>query len=158
MIIREIKPQEYSFLEETLFEAIFVPEGEIKLQKEIIYQSGIFKYIKDFGKFSDLCLVAEVDAELVGAVWTRLFSESNKGYGFVDDNTPELSIAVLPNFRNKGIGGSLMNKMFVELRIRNIARVSLSVDIRNRAYKKYIELDFKEVERSVSTVTMVKTL
>ena len=94
-IIREIHKSEIHFLEEMLYEAIYIPNGAKKLRKDIIYNPELFIYIKDFGKTGDICLVAEIQGNLVGAAWSRLFTEDEKGYGFIDTETPELSIAVV---------------------------------------------------------------
>jgi hypothetical protein len=71
MLIREIKPNELSFLEEILFEAIFIPDGNEKVSKEIIFQPELYCYVNDFGRKDDYCLVVEIDAKLVGAIWIR---------------------------------------------------------------------------------------
>lgn len=57
-------------------------------------------YIKDFGQQpDDWALAAEVDGQLVGAVWVRIM----KDYGYYDDQTPSLSISFLPEFRGQGL-------------------------------------------------------
>jgi hypothetical protein len=43
--------------------------------------------------------VADAGSELAGAVWVRLFTSELKGFGYVDDRTPELSIAVKQEYR-----------------------------------------------------------
>lgn len=44
-------------------------------------------YVKDFGKNKgDLCLVAEANNEIVGAVWCRIMND----YGHIDAETPSL--------------------------------------------------------------------
>jgi ribosomal-protein-alanine N-acetyltransferase len=44
----------------------------------------------------------------IGAAWLRLWSKDEQGYGFVDVHTPELSMAVRPEFRGQGIGTLLL--------------------------------------------------
>jgi ribosomal protein S18 acetylase RimI-like enzyme len=152
MLIREIKPRELSFLEEILFEAIFIPDGNEKVSKEIIFQPELYCYVNDFGRKDDYCLIVEIDAKLVGAIWIRQFSESNKGYGFIDVKTPELSMAIDEEFRNQGIGKKLLIEMLSILKSMNYSQVSLSVDKRNFAYfmyKKFNFVDFKTDKNSV---------
>ena len=71
--IREIEKREISQLDNFLYEAIFIPEGHEKPDKEIIKIPELSCYIKDFGKDSDLCLVAESQGYLIGMIWTRIF-------------------------------------------------------------------------------------
>lgn len=73
--IREVHRSELEFLKEMLYQAIFVPEGEPPLTKEIIENPDLAKYIEGFGRDGDLCLVAKLNGKLVGAAWTRLFTE-----------------------------------------------------------------------------------
>ena len=106
--IRELKNDEISHLDNFLYDAIFIPEGQKKPDKEIIKLPELSGYIKDFGKDTDHCLVAELNGELIGAIWIRIFSEDEKGFGFIDSKTPELSMSVVENYRKKGIGTKML--------------------------------------------------
>jgi ribosomal protein S18 acetylase RimI-like enzyme len=156
--IRAIRPQEVHFLEEMLYEAVYVPEGEEKPGHEIINIPELSVYFKDFGRKGDLCLVADINGTLAGAVWTRLFTAGSPGFGFVDENTPELSMAVVPNFRRQGIGTSLFEAILHKLTEEGYPRVSLSVDIRNFIYDLYRRSGFETVGMHDQSATMVKQL
>lgn len=159
IIIRPIKRSETGFLDKMLYNAIFVPPGNDRLPDNIIEHPEISKYIKDFGREGDSCFVAEVNGELTSAVWTRLFNETNKAYGFVDNNTPELAMAVCEQFRKKGIGTSLLKKMIADLTDKSYERVSLSVDIINYAYYLYKKtgfIDYKIVDGSMTMILELK--
>ncbi|MFZ1750044.1 MAG: GNAT family N-acetyltransferase [Saprospiraceae bacterium] len=148
LIIRDIKPIEYSFLKEMLYQAVFVADKKIVLPREIIEQPALRKYIQDFGKTGDFCLVAELYGKLIGAIWIRFI----KGFGFVDNETPELSMAVLNEYRGKGIGKQLLTAMIDRLKDNRLKRISLSVDRENYAYgfyKKYGFVDFIAAEKSI---------
>lgn len=62
----------------------------------------------------DLGLYALVDNQLAGAVWIRRLNANHGSNGYIDDNTPILNIAVLPEFRGKGIGSLMIEQLFIE--------------------------------------------
>ncbi|MEA1982153.1 MAG: GNAT family N-acetyltransferase [Campylobacterota bacterium] len=62
----------------------------------------------------DLGLYALVDNVLAGAIWSRRLNTEHKAEGFLDEQTPVLSIYVLPEFRDRGIGQSMMNQFLLE--------------------------------------------
>lgn len=157
-VIRPIQEKEFGFLCNMLYNAIFVPPGKEKLPENIIELPEISKYIKAFGRKDDLCFVAEVNGVLVGAVWTRHFSEKNKSYGFVDSDTPELSMAVLEKFRKKGIGTLLLKTMIVSLTDHGYKQVSLSVDKLNYAYNLYRKFGFRDLKTVDESITMILNL
>lgn len=117
---------------------------------------NLHHYIKDFGQKNDFALVAENKDKLVGAIWIRLFSEAQIGYGFVDADTPEISMAIDSNFRNQGIGSQLLTEMLEKMKHLSYKQVSLSVDTRNFAYQLYLKFAFQVREMSGHTAVMVK--
>lgn len=62
----------------------------------------------------DLGLYALVDNQLAGAVWIRRLNADHGSNGYIDDNTPILNCAVLPEFRNQGIGSQMLEQLFIE--------------------------------------------
>jgi ribosomal protein S18 acetylase RimI-like enzyme len=158
MIIRPLTKDEYPLLEEFLYEAIYQPDGEPKLAHEIIYRPEIFLYIDDFGRPGDRCLAAEVDGQVVGAVWVRIFSSEQKGYGTLDAQTLELSISLKQGYLGRGIGTGLMQAMLTLLRSEGVARVSLSVQKENPAARLYRSLGFEIVEALHDEYIMLKSL
>ncbi len=141
MVIRKIKKEEIGFLSDMLYEALFVPKEQTPLPKEIIQEPSLAKYVVHWGKDAfDLALVSELDDELVGAVWGRLFDEANKGFGFVDHHTPEISMAVKSAYRNKGMGTALLKAIATAYTTIGIKQLSLSVDKANPAAHLYFRL------------------
>ena len=51
--IRAIRPEEYPLLEDFLYEAIFVPEGETPPDRSIIRRPELQIYIEQFGERPD---------------------------------------------------------------------------------------------------------
>ncbi len=138
--------------------ALYVPEGAAPFPKSIIEEPSLAKYIANWGRADDIALVAESEGVLIGAVWCRLLKAFEKGYGYVDDNTPELSLAIKDGFRNKGLGSQLMEKSFIALKKQGFQQVSLSVDKDNKAVNLYKRLAFEIVGDEGTAYTMKKTL
>ncbi len=87
--IRIVDKNELDFLTDMLYESIHILENKPK-KEDLINSSHIKKYHENWGREGDTALIAfNTDNQPVGAVWYRLFNESNKGYGFVDRHTPE---------------------------------------------------------------------
>ena len=157
-LIRNLQPAEYPFLREMFYAALHVREGDQPFPKSIIDTPELAKYIASWGRADDIALVATQDEQLVGAVWCRLLKAAEKGYGYIDDSTPELSLAISANFRNQGLGTQLMEKAFEVLKSKGFTQVSLSVDQDNQAVNLYYRLSFELVEEVETALTMKKTL
>lgn len=156
--IRRITSQEIVFLADFLYEAIFIPERMARPGREILKIPEIANYIIDFGRENDHCLVAESEGSLVAAIWTRIFAQNAKGFGYVDERTPELSMSVLPGYRGRGIGANLLSSMIDRLKQLDYEQVSLSVDLENYAYSLYQKFGFITVAVTEGSATMLKRL
>jgi ribosomal protein S18 acetylase RimI-like enzyme len=144
--LRPLKQEEYSLLEDFLYDAIFVPVGEEVLPRSVLLEPSIQNYYQDFGRAHDYCLVAEQEGKLLGAVWARVLSGPVKGYGYVDEHTPELAISVQNEFRGKGIGTALLRAMLDLLQRAGYGQISLSVQKENPAADLYKRLGFTTLE------------
>jgi ribosomal protein S18 acetylase RimI-like enzyme len=76
------------------------------------------------------------------------------GYGFVDEATPELSIAVVPSRRGHGIGGDLMRALLDRARREGYESISLSVAKDSPAVGLYERYGFAKVDERDGAVTM----
>lgn len=154
-VIREIKPSEYSLLEDFLYEAIFIPDGIEPPPKSIVQEPELQIYVSHFGeKKDDRALVAEVDGKVVGAVWARMMPD----YGHIDDETPSLAISLYKAYRGLGIGTALLQAMLSLLKESGYARTSLSVQKANHAVKLYQKAGYTVVEEKDEEYIMVKYL
>jgi ribosomal protein S18 acetylase RimI-like enzyme len=143
-LIRPLKKNEYHILEQMLYEAIYQPDEDNLIPREVIEQPEIRTYIDNFGeKQGDYCLVAKVDGIIVGAVWTRILAGDIKGFGFIDSETPEFAISLFKDYRNNGIGTKLMRTMIEHLRNSGYKQTSLSVKKENYAVRLYKNMGFK---------------
>ena len=62
----------------------------------------------------DLGLYALVDNQLAGAVWIRRLNADHGSNGYIDENTPILNMAVLPDYRGRGLGSQMIEQLFIE--------------------------------------------
>lgn len=108
--IREMKLDEKNILKALLYEAIFKPDENNLLPRDVIEKPELSVYIDDFGKKDDYCFVADINGKIAGGVWTRILNGEIKGYGNIDASTPELAISLFKEYRNKGIGTCLLKK------------------------------------------------
>lgn len=151
-IIREMLKEEYSLLEDFLYEAIFIPEGISPPPESIIMQPELQVYINDFGrKKDDTAFVAEVDGKAAGAVWARIMND----YGHIDDSTPSLAISLYKEYRGQGIGTALLQEMLSALKQKGYARTSLAVQKANYAVKMYQKAGFEVVDENEEEYIMV---
>lgn len=155
MKIRVLKEDERARLSEFLYEAIYQEDGVESSPFSVIEQPDLAIYIEDFGlKKGDYCLVCETEGELVAAVWVRLIH----GFGYLDNQTPEFALAVKKQFRQRGIGTSLMRKMLEKLRKTPYKQASLAVQKENYAVKMYQKLGFQIVNETEEEYIMIYLL
>ena len=123
-IIREMKKEEYCLLDDFLYEAIYIPDGIEPPPKSIIDSPELQEYIVEFGKRkSDKALVAEIQGNVVGAIWVRIMND----YGHIDNDTPSLAMSVNKKYRGLGIGTALLNQLLSVERLAGYSKISLSV-------------------------------
>ena len=109
------------------------------------------RYLDGWGRAGDVGVVAvdddnHNDDSAIGAAWLRLFSADRPGYGFIDEVTPELTIACLAHARGVGVGRALIVALLDRAKHAGFARVCLSVAQRNpRAKALYLSCGFEPV-------------
>lgn len=146
IIFRSIHSGETWLLKEMLWEAIFLPEEiKQKLTKSILDQPDLRKYYSGWRRTGDVAIVAvqPETGKLTGCAWGRLFTADDRGYGFIDDKTPELSIAVDPAFRDQGIGTRLLRELIKAYGKKGYSGLSLSVHKENPSLRLYYRMGFR---------------
>ena len=150
--IRELRQDEKKVLDTFLYEAIFIPEGVSAPSKDIINQPELQVYVKNFGENKgDMCLAAEVNNEIVGAVWVRIMND----YGHIDDETPSFAMSLYEEYRDLGIGTALMGVMLQFLREKGYKQASLSVQKVNYAVRMYRKAGFEVIDENEEEYIMV---
>ena len=143
-VIRQAGPQDVRFLRDMLKHAYHWRLNEDP-------DLPVARYVNNWGRPGDAGLVAW-EAGPVGAAWYRLFPAGAPGFGFVDEQTPELTIAVVPSRRGGGLGGQLMEALLEHARQEGHTAISLSAE--QGMTKLYERFGFRGVEEKDGTVTM----
>jgi ribosomal protein S18 acetylase RimI-like enzyme len=148
--IRPATVEDAEFLRTMLYEAAtWNPDWPRGTMEEVLAEPTTVRYHEGWGRPGDVGVVAElagVPAGVpVGAAWYRLFTPDAPGYGFVDDRTPELGIAVDPLHRRRGIGHALLYALMAKAKEEGLPALSLSVAACNRSRKMYEEAGFEKV-------------
>jgi L-amino acid N-acyltransferase YncA len=86
------------------------------------------RYVDGWGRPGDTALVAVDAGHRVGAGWFRLFREASPGYGFVDEQTPEVTIVVVPSKQGEGIGQLLLTGLVERAEAEAFRALSVSVE------------------------------
>ncbi|HET7743969.1 MAG TPA: GNAT family N-acetyltransferase [Gaiellaceae bacterium] len=134
MVIRRGGRQDVRFLRDMLHHAYYWRERELGEGA-----TPISLYVKGWGRPGDTALIALDEGFPVGAAWYRLFTRDRPGYGFVDDATPELAIAVVPSRRGRGLGEALLEALCDRARSEGFQALSLSVARDNDALVSFYE-------------------
>jgi ribosomal protein S18 acetylase RimI-like enzyme len=134
------------------------PERERLLREVTLEHPEAARYHRGWGRRGDIGVIAGVAGEVVGVAYCRLFDAEDHGHGYVDDETPEVTIAVREDCRGRGLGGRLMNELARAAREEGCTRLSLSVDAGNPARHLYQRLGYRELSVDEGGVRMVLEL
>ncbi|MCH4565406.1 GNAT family N-acetyltransferase [Halomonas sp. EGI 63088] len=153
--MRAITLADEPFLWEMLYQAIYVPQGTPAPSRDILHQPEICRYVQNWGQPYDRGILAidHKSTQPIGAAWLRLLRDENKGYGYVDEMTPELTMAVVPAYRGRGIGTILLSHLLLTAQAHYPA-ASLSVSLDNPALRLYQRMGFEVVGTCGTSITM----
>lgn len=105
------------------------------------------RYAAGWGRASDQGYGAWQGAKPIGAAWLRVWSGEDKGFGYVRDDIPELSIGIAPDYRGQGVGTHLLSQLLASAE-GHFPAVSLSVRGDNLAVNLYQRAGFIPVPGS----------
>ena len=133
-MLRLATPDDADFLWDMLGHAS-EPEGIAKPRAELQADDHLSRYVRGWGRPGDVGLVAidEATGDRRGAGWYRTYPADAPGYGFVDEDTPEIAIACTADARGRGLGHQLIAGLLAHAHGEGLERLSLSVRTTNAA-------------------------
>ena len=155
MHLRDAVSEDFELLSSLLVEALNWT-GETRMTDEqVLAEPELNHYVTGWKRLTDFGLVAVDDDAPIGAIWGRIFPDNEPGYGFIAGDIPELSMAVIPGRRGKGVGGALLRACVEQARLTGCPALSLSVedgnDVARRLYDRH---HFRVVGRTGASDTM----
>jgi len=158
-MIRQATALDLPFLEEMLYEAFFWSGGvERPALVEMRARPEFHSLFAGWGRTGDVAFSAHASGAAAGAAWFRLWTPAAHSYGFVDHETPELGLAVVPRFRRQGIGRQLLRSLMEYAGQQAYPSLSLSVAPGNPARALYESEGFRKVGEVGTSWTMLREL
>ncbi len=152
-LIRSLRQDDEPFLWQMLYYASHMQEDNETSSDAAKNVPELNKYVQGWGRKTDVGVLAlhPHDERPIGAAWIRLLIGEKKTFSFIDDSTPELAIAVLPDYIGQGIGTQLMEHL-LEAAKEVYSAVVLSVRLSNPARHLYERMGFKVVDTAINRV------
>lgn len=151
-ILRPALPEDEPFLWEMLYYAAHMNEDAGVSVSDARDNPDLRSYVSGWGRETDIGVIAVSNERPIGAAWVRLHTEeSEKTIAYLDDNTPELAVAVHPDHAGRGVGTAVVRGVLDAAR-GLFPAVVLSVRAENPAKRLYEHLGFQVVREIVNRV------
>jgi GNAT superfamily N-acetyltransferase len=147
-VIRRGNRQDVRFLRDMLRHAFYWRSGSD------LEESSLWRYVSGWGRRGDAAMIALEGGFPVGAAWFRLFPNEEPGFGFVNEATPDVAIAIVPSRRGRGIGSELLEALVDLAREQGYEGLSLSVADDSPAMHVFQKHGFEKVEQTDGSWTM----
>ncbi|SRR5258706_750739 len=151
--IRSITSNDILFLWDMLFYAARMSEDGATSSDAAKDGPHLNIYVNAWGRHGDFGVLAfdMQNSRQLGAAWPRLLTEDKSHYGYYDDESPELAIAVLPELIGQGVGSALLSHLIENVR-GNIPAIVLTVRNDNPAKKLYERFGFVVIDEVTNRV------
>lgn len=149
--ISTARPGDEPFLWTMLYHAAHMEQDGATDPEAARGHTYLDRYVSGWGRPTDLGVIGYEHGEPVGAVWSRLLIGTDRTYGHIDDETPELAAAVLPTHLGRGVGTRLMSA-YLDLARIQFPAVALNVRADNPALRLYQRAGFEIVGTIVNRV------
>jgi len=158
LVVRPAAVGDRAFLAHALALAVdWRPGSPVRDAAALRREPQLWHYVAHWPRPGDFGFVAEVGRP-VGAAWWRHFTSADPGYGYVDDETPEVAIGVDAEHRGRGVGTRLLACLVDEATRRALSSLSLSVEPDNPAVRLYERSGFEPIGTRGGSLTMVRRL
>jgi len=151
--IRPVTQDDVPFLWDMLYYAARMSEDGATSSDAARDDPHLNFFVKGWGRRGDRGVIAFEPQSLrkLGAAWIRFLTDDRSYYGYYDDQTPELSIAVLPEVIGQGVGSALLSDLIGKVR-NEIPAIVLTVRNNNPARKLYERFGFVTVDEVTNRV------
>jgi len=160
LLFRGATVDDLSFLREMLYEAVYwrsISNEDNPPFDEGLAAPSVSHALDDWGeREGDAAIIAVFDSSPVGAAWYRSYRTSNAIRGYVDDITPVLVLAVARDYRQRGIGTTLLTCLMDRASERGVRRLSLMVSNDNHALALYEKCGFQVYANEGNSRLMVR--
>ncbi len=155
---RKYNQDDYQFLREMLFEAVFwsrKDDEQPSLEEGLSYDCTKHTLV-DFGsREGDIAVIAEIDGNKAGAAFIRYWNDNTNIRGYITEEIPVLVIGVVKDYRRQGVGDMLIESIKNVAKENEITKISLCVTKSNVAYHLYNKQNFKIVQDIESSYNMI---
>jgi GNAT superfamily N-acetyltransferase len=153
VITRPLVKGDEPFLWQMLYYAARMQEDGATSPEPAKTNPDLNKYVEAWGLPTDMGLLAlhPEHHQPIGAAWLRLLIGEKKTISYIDDQTPELAIALLPDYTGLGIGTQLLTRLIAEAR-HVYPAIVLSVRTNNPARYLYERVGFRTTEAVTNRV------
>jgi ribosomal protein S18 acetylase RimI-like enzyme len=129
-----------------LYEAARVAEEGPMSPESIRHDPYLIKYAKEWGRPGDVGIAAfePGNGKGIGVAWLRLLIGPDRGDAYIDDETPELALGVMPDHRRRGVGTELLRRLLAAARPR-VPAVALTVRDESPAIRLYERFGFRRL-------------
>jgi ribosomal protein S18 acetylase RimI-like enzyme len=146
MIVRPLTATDQHVLWDLLHVTLWDPPPAPLRPRDILDHPAVRIYAEGWGRSGDVGVLGVDNAgRPIGAAWMRLIRHG-EGLAYVDDETPQLGIAVFPAFQRQGHGEVLMRAALDAARAHGYPQVSLTVHPQNPAIALYERCGFRRLE------------
>jgi ribosomal protein S18 acetylase RimI-like enzyme len=158
--IRPLVASDQAILWDIFHVALWDPPPAPLRPRSVLEHPDVRIYAEDWGRREgDVGVAGEIAGHegIVGACWMRLI-RGGRGLAYLDDETPQLGIALLPAFQRKGYGERLMRAALDAAREHGFRRVTLTVHPENPAAALYRRCGFTQFDVRRTYLAMVNNL